>query len=201
MDQFLDTGIIVGYAQDEKKFVLYVKNKKEEFIVCYFVLEKDIPSLTKRMRIIINQVKNKIQNKDYKIDKRDLYPQDITRIDKFLALKEVNKLTDIEFINFLDNFQRIFEFRIDFFIQKLIGKKIVQVRDIDFNLKSSLFTYTQNHSDANILASSIQYHQENEIILVTADRQDWTKDNLEWALPEHSDLRKKYPKIPEIKYV
>jgi len=201
MDQFLDTGILVGYAQDEKKFVLFVKNKKEEFIVCYFVLERDIHSLTKRMRIIIDQVKNKIQNKDYEIDKRDLYSQDIARIDKFLSLKEIKRLTDIEFVNFLDNFQRVFEFRIDFFIQKLIDKRVVLVRDIDFNLKSSLFTYTQNHSDANILASGIQYHQENEIILVTADKHDWTKDNLEWAVPEHSELRKKYPKIPKIKYV
>ena len=153
------------------------------------------------MRIIINEVKNKIKDKDYQIDKKELYPRDVERVNKFLSLKEVNKLTDFEFIYFLENFQRIFEFRIDFFIQKLINKKVIQIREINFELKSSLFTYTQNHSDANIIASGIQYHQENEIVLVTSDRNDWTKDNIDWAIPEHSDLRKKYPKIPKIKYV
>lgn len=201
MNQFLDTGIIIGYAQDEERFVLFVKNKKEKFIVCYFVLEKDIPSLTKRMRIIINEVKNKLKNKDYSINKKELYPRDVERVKKFLSLKEVNKLTDIEFIDFLENFQRVFEFRIDFFIRKLINKKVIPVREINFELKSSLFTYIQNHSDANIIASGIQYHQENDIVLVTSDRQDWTKDNIEWAIPEHSELKKKYPKIPQIKYV
>lgn len=201
MDQFLDTGIIIGYAQDEEKFVLFVKNKKEKFIVCYFVLEKDVHSLTKRMRIIINEVKNKIKDKDYQINKKELYPRDVERVNKFLSLKEVNKLTDFEFIDFLENFQRIFEFRIDFFIQKLTNKKVIPIREINFELKSSLFTYTQNHSDANIIASGIQYHQENEIVLVTSDRNDWTKDNIDWAIPEHSELRKKYPKIPKIKYV
>lgn len=201
MDQFLDTGIIIGYAQDEEKFVLFVKNKKEKFIVCYFVLEKDVHSLTKRMRIIINEVKNKIKDKDYQINKKELYPRDVERINKFLSLKEINNLTDFEFIDFLENFQRIFEFRIDFFIQKLINKKVIPIREINFKLKSSLFTYTQNHSDANIIASGIQYHQENEIVLVTSDRNDWTKDNIDWAIPEHSELRKKYPKIPKIKYV
>lgn len=201
MDQFLDTGIIIGYAQDEEKAVLFVKNKKEVFIVCYFVLEKDIPSLTKRMRIIINEVKNKLKDKDYQINKKEIYPRDVERVKKFLSLKEVNKLTDLEFISFLENFQSVFEFRIDFFIQKLISKKVIPIREIDFELKSSLFTYTQNHSDANIIASGIQYHQEEDIILVTSDRNDWTKNNLDWAIPEHSELRKKYPKMPKIKYV
>jgi len=201
MDQFLDTGIIIGYAQDEEKSVLFVKNKKEKFIVCYFVLEKDVHSLTKRMRIIINEVKNKLKDKDYQINKKELYPRDVERVNKFLSLKEINKLTNLEFVDFLENFQRIFEFRIDFFIQKLINKKVIPIREINFELKSSLFTYTQNHSDANIIASGIQYHQEEEIVLVTSDRNDWTNDNIDWAIPEHSELRKKYPKIPKIKYV
>ena len=201
MDQFLDTGIIIGYAQDEEKFVLFVKNKKEKFIVCYFVLEKDVHSLCKRMRIIINEVKNKLKDKDYQINKKELYPRDVERVNKFLSLKEINKLTNLEFVDFLENFQRIFEFRIDFFIQKLINKKVIPIREINFELKSSLFTYTQNHSDANIIASGIQYHQEEEIVLVTSDRNDWTNDNIDWAIPEHSELRKKYPKIPKIKYV
>jgi hypothetical protein len=201
MDNFLDTSVIIGYAQDEGKFVLFVKNKKENFVVCYFVLERDIPSLVKRMRIIINEVKNKLKDKNYEIQTKELYNQDLDRIKKFLSLKETQKYSDEKFIDFLDNFQSIFEFRIDFFIQKLIDQKVVPIKEIKFELKSSLFTYTKNHSDANILASGIQYHQENEIVLVTSDKQDWTKENLEWAIPEHSDLRKEYPKIPKIQYI
>ncbi|MBI2046729.1 hypothetical protein HYT26_01005, partial [Candidatus Pacearchaeota archaeon] len=165
------------------------------------VLDRDLPSLIKRMRIIINEIKNKLKDENYEIKTKELYNQDVTRIQKFLSLKETERFSNEDFIDFLDNFQRVFEFRINFFVQKLIDKKAITIKDINFKLKSSLFTYTKNHSDANILASGVQYHQENEIVLVTSDRQDWTKENLEWALPECSELRKKYPKIPKIEYV
>jgi len=201
MDNFLDTSVIIGYAQDEGKFVLFVKNKRENFVVCYFVLERDIPSLVKRMRIIINEVKNKLKDKNYEIQTKELYNQDLVRIQKFLSLKETQKYSDEKFIDFLDNFQSIFEFRVNFFIQKLIDQRVIPVKEIKFELKSSLFTYTKNHSDSNIIASGIQHHQESEIVLVTSDKQDWTKENLEWAIPEHSDLRKKYSKIPKIQYI
>jgi len=201
MDNFLDTSIIIGYAQNEEKFLSFVKDKLESFIVCYFVLDRDISSLIKRMKIIINEVKNKLKDKNYEIQTKDLYKQDIIRIQKFLSLKETQNRSSVEFIDFLDNFQSIFEFRIEFFIQKLIDKKVMPIKEIDFELKSNLFTYTKNHSDANILASGIQHHQENKLILITSDKQDWTKENLEWAIPESSNLRKKYSKIPQIKYV
>jgi len=201
MNKFLDTSIIIGYAHNEEKFVFFVKNKKEEFIVCYFVLDKDIPSLIKRMRIIINEVKKQAPNFKKLLENKDIYKQDLFRAEKLLAIKEILVKKGFDVNKGLDKIQEIFEFRIDFFVQNLINKKVIAIKEINFELKSSLFTYTKNHSDANILASGIQYHQEKEIVLVTSDRQDWTKDNLEWALPEFSDLRKKYPRIPEIEYV
>ena len=201
MNKFLDTGIIIGYAYNEEKFVFFVKNKKGEFIVCYFVLDRDLPSLIKRTRIIINEIKKQTPNIKKLLENKEIYKQDLFRAEKFLAIKEILLQKGIDSNKELDKIQEVFEIRIDFFIQKLIDKKVMPIKDIHFELKSSLFTYTKNHSDANILASGIQYHQENEIVLVTSDRQDWTKENLEWALPEFSELRKKYPKIPEIEYV
>ena len=65
-----------------------------------------------------------------------------------------------------------------------------------------MLTYLDNNiSDANTIASGIQENKNKEVILVTADKQHWTKDNLEWALPEHSPLRKEYPNLPQIKYI
>lgn len=201
MNKFLDTSIIIGYAHSEEKFVFFVKNKKEEFIVCYFVLDRDLPSLIKRMRTIIDEVKKQAPNFKKLLEYKDIYKQDLFRAEKLLAIKEILLQKGLDSNRELDKIQEIFEFRIDFFVQNLINKKVVTIKEINFELKSSLFTYTKNHSDANILASGIQYHQENEIILATSDRRDWTKENLEWALPECSELRKKYPKMPDIEYV
>ena len=188
MNKFLDTSIIIGYANDEEKFVLFAKNKKEEFIICYYTLEREIPSIKKRLKLIIDEIKKQSPSIRKLIENKDIYKQDLFRAEKLLALKESLTKKGLDSNKYLDKIQELFELRMDFFVQNLIHK-------------SSLFTYTNNHSDANILASGIQYHQENNVILVTSDKKDWTKENLEWALPEFSELRKKYQKIPEIEYV
>jgi len=56
-------------------------------------------------------------------------------------------------------------------------------------------------SDVMTLSSGIQEHNNKELILLTSDKEHWTKENLEWAIPKASSLRKKYPKIPEIEYI
>lgn len=216
MNQFLDTSIIMGYAnaisgkdslidKNSEKCVLFAKNKKSPFIVCYFSLDKDIPSLKERMRVIIRAVKTQLNNKDYEIENseeaKELYKQDIDRFNKLCSLKEIFSAKGLSFEKFVNDFQLIFELRIDVFIKKLVDKKVVPIKEIDLELKSSLFTYTQNHSDANILASGIQYCQKEDVCLVTTDKADWTKANLELAIPEYSELAKKYRKIPEIRYV
>jgi len=201
MNKFLDTSIIIGYANDEEKFVLFAKNKKEEFIICYYTLEREIPSIKKRLKLIIDEIKKQSPSIRKLIENKDIYKQDLFRAEKLLALKESLTKKGLDSNKYLDKIQELFELRMDFFVQNLINKKVIAIKEINFKLKSSLFTYTNNHSDANILASGIQYHQENNVILVTSDKKDWTKENLEWALPEFSELRKKYQKIPEIEYV
>ena len=201
MNKFLDTSIIIGYANDEEKFTIFVKNKRGQFVICYYSIEKEIPSIKERIKLIINEIKKQTPDINKLLKNKDIYKQDLFRAEKLLAIKEILLQKGIDSNKELDKIQEVFEIRIDFFVQRLIDKKAIAVKEIDFELKSSLFTYTKNHSDANIMASGIQYHQEEEIVLVTSDKQDWTKENLEWALPEFSGLRKKYPKIPEIEYV
>jgi len=201
MNKFLDTSIIIGYAYDEKKFIIFVNNKKGEFVISYYSLEKEILSIKKRLKLIINEIKKQTPDLKKLLENKEIYKQDLFRAEKLLAIKEILLKRGLDSNKELDKIQEVFEIRIDFFIQKLIDKKAVPIKEINFELKSSLFTYIQNHSDANVLASGIQYHQENEIVLITSDKHDWTKENLGWALPEHSQLRKKYPHLPEIEYI
>ena len=78
---------------------------------------------------------------------------------------------------------------------------VIPINEIDPKLKSCLFTWlTPNDSDSKTIASAIQEHNKKEVVIITADKKDWTKELLEEV---HNDpsLKKVYEKLPEIKYV
>ena len=85
------------------------------------------------------------------------------------------------------------------------AEKVIQLSEIDSNLRSELLTFLDNNisnvSDANILASGIQEHNKKEVILITGDKNHWTKENIQWVFDSKPQLTKTYPKMPEIKYV
>lgn len=201
--------IILHYSHGKRKASIlinksihFVENKGEnKFFVCYYILEKDLPNYLERQRIGIQEVMKKVSDPNYKIGSSGhglrLFDRDKSVCEKiyhgYISAKD--KVDYLNAINFIEAQK---EKRVNYFISNLIDKKVIGILDIDFDLKSSLFTYIQNNSDAHIIASGIQAHNEEALLLVTADKKDWTKDNLEWAMT--LQLKKSYPSIPLIVY-
>ena len=90
--------------------------------------------------------------------------------------------------------------QIMYFLGNYVDKKVIPEKEIDLELKSAIFTVINNHSDSLTIASGIQHHQKEKLILLTGDKNDWTKENLEWVFASRPDLKKKY-KIPSIRYI
>lgn len=207
---FLDMSVIIYYCyrtgQDiEKKVIKFIDNKGEKlFIVCYYILDENLPKWVKRMKIMFKEIKRKINGPGHKLwssqESELLFNKDRINGERILKKYELSN-NKKDFLEIMERGWVYTEARIKIFLRDLIDEKVILIKEIDSELKSALFTYLDNISDAKTLASGIQEHNKKELILITTDKEHWTKDNLEWALPEHFTLRKKYPKIPEIKYI
>ena len=206
---FLDMCILIYYASNDnslfsKKTLEFLKkNEKAKFLVCHYIVELDLPKWIKRQNILVDEVIKKIQNPNYDLQNssgwNSLYPREKQKGDK-LIFKAQHIPNKNEFVQRLIDFQKDIEIRIFNFI-KIRSEKVIQLSEIDEELKSQLLTYLSNNvSDANVIASGIQEHNKKEAILITADKGHWTKENLEWAIPQGSALSKRY-KLPEIKYI
>lgn len=210
MDWFLDMCIILFYSEGErtnslkaKKVIEFVKNKgQKRFVVCFYIIENDLPKYIERQRIVTRELQRKINNPNHAIgslgEGLKLYPRDKNLAEKLYHLMKTAQKPQ-KFITKLNEIRTKVENRINFFIQTIINEKVIPINEIDFELRSSLFTYIQNISDSNILASGIQQHNKKELFLLTEDKKDWNKDNLEWTMSPQ--LLKKYPKVPEVKYL
>lgn len=207
---FLDMSVIIYYCyrtgQDiEKKVIKFIDNKGEKlFIACYYILDENLPKWVKRMGIMFKEIKRKINDPGHKLwssqESELLFNKDKINGERILKKYELSS-NKKDFLEIMEKGWVYTEARIKIFLRDLIDEKVILINEIDSELKSALFTYLDNISDAKTLASGIQEHNKRELILITTDKEHWTKDNLEWALPEHSTLKKKYPKIPEIKYI
>lgn len=210
MNWFLDMCIIIFYASNTEdikstKAKEFVKNKKaQKFFVCYYITKENMPKWLKRQKIILKAFGKKILDSSYELEKseeyKELFPQDKIILKKFLAQYSSSENKQ-EYCKKLRKNNDIMIQRINYFLLKLIDKEVVPINEIDFELKSTLFTFLQNHSDAMTLASGIQHAQKEEIQILTGDKYDWNKNNLEWTFGSRPDLAKKYPKVPEIKYI
>jgi hypothetical protein len=210
MDFFIDMCIIIFYSDitsKEYEGVLKLINKRggDKIILCYYISNENLPKWINRQKIILREVIRKMNRSDYEIGSSDeaklfLFRNDIFRAKKLFMLSLSNKKEN--FYKLLIENQTIMFQRISFFLRKIIDKKVIPIDAIESELKSAIFGILNNHSDSMTLASGIQYHnQEEKVTFLTGDKKDWTKENLELALPEFSSLRKKYPNLPEIKYI
>lgn len=209
---FLDMCILIYYAEDNpnseksRKALNFVNNKRDsEFVICHYILDINLPKWITRKRIIIQEVKRKIKDRPYRIGEspagRMLFQKDKVEAEK-LFYDYLRSPQKENFIGLIKKNHRLIEAKIEHFIKNLIDKKVIPVSEIDFELKSSLFTYLDsNDSDARTLASAVQHHNKEPIIILTSDKKHWTKQLLSDAVEIHPTLRKKYPKIPEIKYL
>lgn len=208
MNWFVDMCIVIFYASNTKDIKSinsceFVKNKKDnKFLLCFYITKENMPKWINRQISILKVIGVKISNPSKELDKIDgyqtLFQQDIILLKKRLA-QFASSTNKQEYYQKLKKNQNLLIQRINYFITKLVDKEVVE--KVDFELKSALFTFLQNHSDAMTLASGIQYHQQEEIKILTGDKNDWNKDNLEWTFSSRPDLAKKYTKVPEISYI
>jgi len=210
MNWFLDMCIVISYASDSgdiksEKSKEFVNNKKDnKFFLCCYITQENMPKWIKRQEAILKIVGKKIQDSSCEIEKlkeyQELFAKDIIILRKRLAQSSASQ-NKSEFYNKLKKNHDLMIQRINYFMSKLIDKEVIPIKEIKFELKSALFTFLQNHSDAMTLASGIQYAQEEELKILTGDKHDWNKNNLEWVFSSRQDIAKKYAKIPEIIYI
>jgi hypothetical protein len=209
MNWFLDMCILIFYAESEgknhEKTINFVKNKKDDkFLLCSYIEDENMPKWIKRQKIIIELLRKKISDNSYDLGRDEnfsyLFQRDIVKLKKLIALSASSKNKE-EYYNRIKKSQDAMLRRLDYFMSNLIDKKVIPIKEIDLDLKSAILTFTNNNSDSLTIASGIQYNQVEELILLTGDKNDWTKENIKWVFGSEPLLAKKYPKIPEIQYI
>ena len=209
MNWFLDMCIIIFYAEDSQeiksvKSKEFIKNKEDsKFFLCFYITKENMPKWIQRQKAIINLIRMNIKNPSLEIEKLEdynlLFKQDIIKLKKLLGGSSQFKNKQ-EYYNIIKRNHIVLIQRINYFLAKLIDKEVIE--KVDPELRSTLFTFLQNYSDAVTLASAIQCHnKEEEITILTGDKKDWTKDNIQWTFDSKLQLAKTYQKIPEIKYI
>lgn len=217
MRWFLDMCIVLYYIGESDKEIFikksqkFVNEKKEEdkFLLCYYIKDENLPRWINRQKILFRELIKQINNPDYKPysseESKKLYNRDKKKVIKLITI--FRKVSDKkEIIEKFENTIQEIEIRINIFLKEKVDEFVISISEIDFELKSHLFTFLnlgsaiKNNSDAKTIASAIQEHNKNPLRIITADRKDWTKELLE-EIHYHIDLKKKYPKLPKITYL
>ena len=211
MRWFLDMCVILYSAGEGDRPDLNKKTKKfveqkggDDFLLCYYIKEVDIPKYLERQQIILGEIIKKINNDSYA-----LYPsqkaskltgRDKKKLIKLLLLSKTIGNTEEKIKSLIKLFSEL-ERRINHFLQKYIDGFVVPLGEIDFELKSCLFTWlAPNNSDSKIIASAIQEHNKQRLKIITADKKDWTGDLLR-EVHNNFKLKKKYSELPKISYI
>jgi len=216
MRWFLDMCIILYYISEGDKEIFikksqkFVNEKKEnKFLLCYYIKDENIPKWLNRQKVLFRELIKQISNSKYEPYSSEeckyLYDKDKKKLIKLIAyFRDVSDKKEI-IKKFENAFQEI-EFRVNIFLKEKIDEFVIPISEIDFELKSHLFTFLnlgspiKNDSDAKTLASAIQEHNKNSLTILTADKSDWNEDLLE-EVNYHFNLKKKYPELPKIKYL
>jgi hypothetical protein len=209
MNWFLDMCIIIYYSSKgesifyKKSLAFIEKHKGEKFLICKYITSNDMPKWIKRQRVIVDEAVKKIKDQSYDFETSEgwklLYSKDKATVEKLVLASKFNSNKE-EYIKLIINSQKEIELEINRVVGTLC-EEVLPIEEIDFDLKSSIYTFTKNHSDSNILASGIQLHQKRDIKIMTGDKKDWNENNLSWVFESRPDLAKKYPKIPKINYI
>lgn len=220
-EYFLDQSIIVGYVGfifNEKETIIKViekfsevcvkfieNNKKEDFITCFYIVEKDLTKFKKRRKIVLEEIKKKLQNPEYEIGSseeaiKNLYKNDINKAKKIFSL--LSLISEKELMNLLIKIEAVFSIRMDYLFKNIINKIVVPLTAIDKRLVSILQEFIDNFSDCNVFASVLQYATEantiitkKTIVFVTLDREHFNENNMAFI---KQDLRLKNYNFPEI---
>ena len=192
-----------GHPLDERA-KLFVDNKKDSFLLCDYIVSVNLPKWLKRQKAILFEFNQKIQDSNYDLfsseQSKILFPQDKLIVTRLIFGYESSQ-DKKKFIEDVNNIFNLLQARINYFIKNYIDTVVIPVSQIDFNLKSCLFTWlSPNDSDAQTLASAVQEHNNNRLTIITADKKHWTDDLLK-EVHNDSTLLKKYPFLPKIEYL
>ncbi len=209
MRYFLDMNLPVYFCMQlghplEEKAKLFIKNKRDSsFLLCDYVVSRNLPRWLKRQKIILFEFNQKIQNKDYVLfssgQSKILFSKDKIFTNRLVLNynKSKNKRQFVEDINQIFNLLQV---RVSYFIKVYIDEVVIPESEIDSKLKNCLSTWLGNDSDARTIASAIQEYKNKKLIIMTADKKDWTKELLEEVYNDIG-LSKEYPSLPEIEYL
>mgnify|MGYP001595491593 FL=1 len=176
MRYFLDMNLPVYYCLQighplEKKAKSFIENKRDIFLLCDYIVDNNLPRWLRRQKIILFEFNQKIQNPEYAMftseQSKILFSQDKVLANRLLLNfeKSTDKSKFIEDINQVFN---LLHARISFFIKRYIDEIVIPESEIDFDLKSCLFTWlTPNDSDAKTIASAIQEHKNKLLVIFT----------------------------------
>lgn len=197
-DSFVDTNVIVHYANYQKdksieilnKCYSYVVNKQGKFIICYMVI-KELYHVMSQLSIIHKEVLMKVKNNNYSMkDNKNLSEKDLAFAEKIYSTykqTEVKKLNEI-----LSSEREIFEISIERFLKTQIDEKVISIEQIQTELVNKIHDIISNYADCKILASALQLQGNRDTFLfVTADGEDLAPNHYDF-LKEHFEIN--YPK-------
>lgn len=210
MRYFLDMNLPIYFCMQlgnslEENAKKFVNNKKEHlFLLCDYVANINLPKWIKRQKAILFEFNQVVSHQDYAIFSSEqsniLFPQDKILTRRLILNYEKTK----EKKQFIQNINQIFNLlqaRISYFIKIYIDEIVVPNSEIDFELKSCLFTWlAPNDSDARTIASAVQEHNQDKLTIMTSDKKDWTKELIE-EIHNNPKLKKQYPSLPRIEYL
>lgn len=209
MRYFLDMNIPIYFCMQighplEKKARLFIETKNTSFfLLCDYIVNRNLPRWLKRQNVILFEFNQRIQNPTNNLFSSEqakiLFPKDKIFVNKLLIKYDQSKNKEL-FVETINQVFNLLQAKISYFIKNYIDEIVIPESELNFKLKSCLSTWLRNDSDTRTIASAIQEHNNKELEIITADKKDWTKELLEEV---HNDpnLRKEYPKLPEIKYL
>lgn len=196
-DTFLDTNVIFSYSNYHeslkdnlepivRKCYLFIKNKRERFILCGAVLEELLEITLNRARIH-KAVIEKIQNKDYSFENSFLVSKrDIPTAKKLYEQLKNKGIEDSA--EHLSIERSLSETAIQKFLETGVDEKAIPLEQIENELIKRLHDIIPNHADCKILASALQLQKSRAIFLfVTSDKEDLSPNQYQF-LKEHFEI-------------
>lgn len=210
MRYFLDMNIPIYFCMQmgdplEIKAREFIKNKgTNSYLLCSYIINTNLPRWMNRQQSILFEFNQKVKDNSYTFFTSDrskiLLQKDKVFTERLFLNYNKSKDKD-NFVKTVNDIFNLLRSRIEYFIKFYINEVVIPESEIDFDLKSCLFTWLNpNDSDAKTIASAVQEHNLRDLDIITADKKDWKKELLE-EIHNNVLLKKKYPKLPNIGYL
>ena len=198
MDNFLDTCIILAAFDKKEKFHRNSKeflNNSSNLIISVYQEKKEMPFLFFRKEKILTEAIKSSAIPTYQPNTSKLTIKDQIILKKITAKLRLQEMFQQDLF-ILKKELILLKQEITYFIDNKVSRKVMPLDMIKLEIVAKIKERIQNEADSNILASAIQEHKENKLIIITNDVNDWKRETLIEALKETE-----YKEVPEIKYL